>query len=82
MYGCEVLNGSRDQRLKGMEQYSGEQVFLLTMCHSLCEEDGRGSNWAPACNAAVRESEPFAKAFGCKPGSAMNPKDKCSFMQG
>ncbi|KAH7946152.1 hypothetical protein HPB49_020701 [Dermacentor silvarum] len=75
----KALNGSQDARLKGMEQYSGEQVFFLTMCHTLCEEDGRGSAWSPACNAAAREFEPFAKAFGCESGSSMNPKKKCNF---
>ncbi|XP_072144433.1 endothelin-converting enzyme 2-like [Dermacentor andersoni] len=75
----KALNGSEDARLKGMEQYSGEQVFFLTMCHTLCEVDGRGSAWSPACNAAAREFEPFTKAFGCAGGSSMNPKEKCHF---
>ncbi|XP_065282377.1 uncharacterized protein [Dermacentor albipictus] len=77
--GVRALNGSEDARLKGMQQYSGEKVFFLTMCHTLCEVDGRGSAWSPACNAAAREFEPFAKAFGCVGGSSMNPKEKCNF---
>ncbi|XP_054926337.1 uncharacterized protein [Dermacentor andersoni] len=75
----KALNGREDTRLKGMEQYSGEQVFFLTMCHTLCEVDGRGSAWSPACNAAAREFKPFAKAFRCAGGSPMNPKKKCNF---
>ncbi|XP_077483615.1 neprilysin-11-like [Amblyomma americanum] len=75
----EVSNG-KDERLRGMEQYSEEQVFFLTMCHTLCEEDGRGSTWSPACNAVARNFAPFARAFKCGGGSAMHPAKKCSFL--
>ncbi|XP_077519529.1 uncharacterized protein LOC144129349 [Amblyomma americanum] len=75
----QALNGTHDQRLIGLEAFSGEQVFFMTTCLSLCEEGSAGQPSSAACNAAARNYAPFAAAFRCSNGSAMNPAAKCRF---
>ncbi|KAK8763806.1 hypothetical protein V5799_033591 [Amblyomma americanum] len=71
-----------DLPLKGLEKYSAEQIFFLTFCLMACEVELSGRQSAPFCNSAVKNFEPFAKAFSCRPGSNMNPGVKCRFFEG
>ncbi|KAH9377769.1 hypothetical protein HPB48_012184 [Haemaphysalis longicornis] len=57
---------------------SGDQVFFLTACYMACTASG--SMFHVDCNKAVRNFLPFAEAFGCPVDSAMNPRNKCSFL--
>ncbi|KAL3215967.1 hypothetical protein MRX96_033321 [Rhipicephalus microplus] len=75
------VRGTEQPRLKGMEQFTGEQVFFMTVCLSLCQEDGPHRS-SPPCNAAVRNFAPFATAFNCSRRSAMNPAKKCHLLAG
>ncbi|KAH8026272.1 hypothetical protein HPB51_017810 [Rhipicephalus microplus] len=77
----QSVRGTEQPRLKGMEQFTGEQVFFMTMCLSLCQEDGPLRS-SPPCNAAVRNFAPFATAFNCSRRSAMNPAKKCHLLAG
>ncbi|KAL1416868.1 hypothetical protein MTO96_027463 [Rhipicephalus appendiculatus] len=76
----QSVRGTEEPRLKGMEGFTGEQVFFMTACLTLCQEDGQRSS--PPCNAAVRNFAPFAAAFNCSHTSAMNPAKKCHFLAG
>lgn len=76
------LNGTvEDVRLKGLEAFTPTQVFFMTACLSLCEEDAAGRHWSGDCNAAARNFAPFVEAFGCSPGSPMNRKEKCHLLK-
>lgn len=67
------LNSAEDHRLAGSESYSGDQIFFLTYCYYFCGPS------AERCNKAVKNFSPFAMAFGCAPGTPMNPRKKCTF---
>ncbi|KAH9368444.1 hypothetical protein HPB48_012626 [Haemaphysalis longicornis] len=72
------LNGTEDARLVGMEDFTAEQIFFITICHILCAE--KESTRPQACNEAVRHFPPFARAFNCPLGSRMNPTKQCHFL--
>ncbi|KAH7935386.1 hypothetical protein HPB52_006885 [Rhipicephalus sanguineus] len=76
----KTVNGTSEPRLKGLEQYTAQQVFFMTACLTLCEEDHAGNRHSPDCNAAARNFAPFAEAFHCPLGSPMNRRDKCSML--
>ncbi|XP_075543806.1 uncharacterized protein LOC142578293 [Dermacentor variabilis] len=78
----QSVSGTVEARLKGLEDFTAEQVFFMTMCLSLCQEDGAGRRSSPPCNAAARNFAPFAAAFRCSDKSAMNPAEKCRFLEG
>ncbi|KAH7969561.1 hypothetical protein HPB52_019432 [Rhipicephalus sanguineus] len=78
----QSVRGTEQRRLKGMEDFTGEQVFFMTVCLALCQDDGVGKRASPSCNAAVRNFAPFAAAFSCSHTSAMNPAKKCRFLAG
>ncbi|KAL1478540.1 hypothetical protein MTO96_016225 [Rhipicephalus appendiculatus] len=76
----KTVNGTSDIRLKGLEEYSAEQVFFMTACLTMCEQDSAGRRHSPNCNAAARNFAPFAEAFNCPLGSPMNRRDKCTIL--
>ncbi|KAK8772663.1 hypothetical protein V5799_024092 [Amblyomma americanum] len=73
-------NDAEDLPLKGMEQYSAEQVFFLTACHGMCELGANGQLQSETCNRMMRNFEPFSAAFSCPRGSPMNPEEKCRYL--
>ncbi|XP_077563201.1 neprilysin-21-like [Haemaphysalis longicornis] len=74
----QYLNGTQDGRIKGAENFTPDQLFFLTVCHTLCGE-GLENRMLKACNDAVRNFPPFARAFNCPDKSPMNLETKCSF---
>ncbi|KAH9372708.1 hypothetical protein HPB48_004218 [Haemaphysalis longicornis] len=71
-------NATTDLPLKGLANYSAEQVFFLTFCHSTCEFRESGSPESPRCNEAVTNFEPFEKAFNCPSDSKISNSTNCS----
>ncbi|KAK8777902.1 hypothetical protein V5799_020756 [Amblyomma americanum] len=69
---------SHDVRVRSLEEFTGEQLFFLSFCRNTCHLE-HGSKMSKMCNAALRDFEPFAAAFHCSKGSAMNPDRKCTF---
>ncbi|KAH7971100.1 hypothetical protein HPB49_018706 [Dermacentor silvarum] len=70
---------TQDVPLRGLEEYSAEQVFFLTACHVTCWTASTGHRMSPECTDAMSNFAPFAEAFGCPAGSPMNPREKCRF---
>ncbi|XP_075534355.1 membrane metallo-endopeptidase-like 1 [Dermacentor variabilis] len=70
----------KDLPLQGLDSYTPEQIFFLTFCHTMCRiEVLTGAQYSPDCSVAVRNFEPFARAFSCSPGSKMHPINKCRY---
>ncbi|XP_075726189.1 membrane metallo-endopeptidase-like 1 [Rhipicephalus microplus] len=73
-------NPTKDLPLRGLDSYTPEQIFFLTFCHATCRiEEPTGVQFSPDCTMAVRNFEPFAKAFSCKPGTRMHPVNRCHY---
>ncbi|KAG0331139.1 hypothetical protein BG004_001802 [Podila humilis] len=75
-------------KLPGLEQLTAEQLFFISYARPWCTKQRPAAmlkqirtdphslaQWR--INGAVQNSAHFAKAFKCKQGTAMNPKDKC-----
>ncbi|XP_077541092.1 endothelin-converting enzyme 1-like [Haemaphysalis longicornis] len=62
-----------------MKKYDEQQVFFITACFTLCRLPNTLKSHGGDCNKAAMNFEPFAKAFKCKPDSAMNPSKKCPY---
>ncbi|XP_077563200.1 membrane metallo-endopeptidase-like 1 isoform X2 [Haemaphysalis longicornis] len=71
------MNGTLDARIHGAENVTADQLFFLTVCHTLCAV-GLETRIPNACNDAVRNFPPFASAFNCPDKSPMNPETKCT----
>ncbi|KAH8020756.1 hypothetical protein HPB51_003413 [Rhipicephalus microplus] len=69
------MHGVDEFRLRGLEEFSEDQLFFLTYCLTTCALNSNGD----ACNVPMRHSAKFATAFRCPPRSRMNPSDKCLF---
>ncbi|KAL1441019.1 hypothetical protein MTO96_008941 [Rhipicephalus appendiculatus] len=61
------------------EELTEEKVFFITACLSTCATTPADNLYGGDCNKAVMNFAPFAKAFGCRVGSKMNPATKCPF---
>ncbi|KAH9381023.1 hypothetical protein HPB48_008237 [Haemaphysalis longicornis] len=75
----QKIKGDPDQlRLKGLEDYSDDQVFFMTYCLMRCNTGGKEH----MCNIPVRNTKMFATVFQCPPDSPMNPnpKNKCTVL--
>ncbi|KAH9381129.1 hypothetical protein HPB48_005543 [Haemaphysalis longicornis] len=68
-----------DLRLKNLEQYSPQQLFFMSFCRTRCDSSPITGEETARCNEAMKNFEPFAKAFSCPKGSKMNPLTKCQF---
>lgn len=75
-------------KLPGLDKYTPEQLFYVSYARTWCGKMRPDllvrllqiDNHAPfmwRINGVVQNSPDFAKAFGCKAGSAMNPVKKC-----
>jgi predicted metalloendopeptidase len=68
---------------------AGERLFFAAFGQLWCDRgrrahvrlEARGGDHAPGvfrCNGVASQSADFAAAFACRPGSPMNPPDKCA----
>lgn len=71
-----VSKQQNDLPLQGLEDFSADQTFFLTYCHSLCSKFLAAAH---GCNYPLMNSLAFAKAFSCRNESFMNPANKCTF---
>ncbi|CAN7989424.1 unnamed protein product [Ixodes hexagonus] len=67
-----------DFRLRGLKDYTEDQILFMTYCHGHCSASREASE--RECNAPLRQFVPFAKAFDCPTGAGMNPVRKCIFL--
>lgn len=56
-----------------LRKYTVEQMFFIGYCFSHCGAEGER-----LCNVPLKNSDAFAAAFKCAPGSPMNPLVKCN----
>ncbi|KAH7978392.1 hypothetical protein HPB49_005442 [Dermacentor silvarum] len=63
--------------LPGLESVTDGMMFYLGACASMCTKDNLEASYR--CNLVARNSESFARAFGCPVGSHMNPVERCSY---
>ncbi|KAK8763924.1 hypothetical protein V5799_033467 [Amblyomma americanum] len=59
--------------------WSPDRVFFVTACFTMCSMPTTLSRFRLACNKAMMNSAPFAKAFDCPVYSKMNPPRKCTY---
>ncbi|KAK8781306.1 hypothetical protein V5799_017346 [Amblyomma americanum] len=71
--------GSTDY--KRLRMFDSLQSFFVLMCYLLCTPNTSDESIVSEaiCNEAVKNSESFAVAFQCAPGTAMNPEKRCRF---
>ncbi|XP_064473057.1 neprilysin-11-like isoform X2 [Ornithodoros turicata] len=69
-------NETVDARLEDMRTYTPEQIFFITYCYATCSKEEQAEQ---ECNVPLMNLSNFSSAFGCHPGSPMNPIEKCSF---
>lgn len=84
-----TLNGA-ESRLPGLEQYSPEQIFFISLASILCTKYTSMETLRRILQydehtvapyrviGALSNSEDFSKHFKCPVNSRMNPVDKCS----
>ncbi|KAL1429870.1 hypothetical protein MTO96_015377 [Rhipicephalus appendiculatus] len=69
------------QRLEVREDLPEEKIIFMTLCYTSCMQVNVFNAPIADCNVAVKNFAPFAKAFNCPKGSAMNPHEQCVFFQ-
>ncbi|KAH6940500.1 hypothetical protein HPB50_000521 [Hyalomma asiaticum] len=72
---AKLLNRGEDVRLTDLPEFTTEQLFFLTACHTRCERVLRPER--SVCNDAAVSGGAFAAAFSCATGTFMNPADRC-----
>ncbi|KAL3204774.1 hypothetical protein MRX96_011747 [Rhipicephalus microplus] len=61
------------------EQLPEDKVFFMTLCYMTCSNALFKGGITADCNKVVRNSDAFARVYGCAKGSRMNPEKKCTF---
>ncbi|KAH7970817.1 hypothetical protein HPB49_015815 [Dermacentor silvarum] len=74
---AKLLSRGENVRLKDLPEFTTEQIFFLTACHTRCERVLRPE--IRVCNDAALNVGAFAKAFSCPAGTFMNPAVRCPF---
>ncbi|CAN7993872.1 unnamed protein product, partial [Ixodes hexagonus] len=75
-----AASGSRI-RVAGLEGFTGDQLFFVSRCFYTCADEPHRrkavSMEQRRCNFAVRNMPQFSRAFKCRKGAPMNPKQRC-----
>ncbi|KAL3219785.1 hypothetical protein MRX96_050473 [Rhipicephalus microplus] len=62
---------------------SSDQLFFISHCLTFCAQHsipvGRYAPFRSRCIVPFMNMPEFSDAFGCKPGTPMNPLNKCKF---
>lgn len=62
---------------------SSERLFFINHCVRACAQHSKpGRRYAPfrsRCIVPLMNMPEFSRAFGCAPGTPMNPREKCTF---
>ncbi len=87
----DYLSANNDTvRLPGLEQYTADQIFFLSMANSFCDLDSNRtlSNSINGMNkhqpgkyriiGSMSNSPAFSRSFKCKKSDKMNPEKKCT----
>lgn len=72
-------NVSDNRRLVLLEHMTGEQLLFIAICYAKCI----GSYYIvddSLCNAVLQNVPEFSEAFGCAPGTPMNPHQQCKLL--
>lgn len=88
LHNAYAISGTDPEpNLPGLERWTQEQLFFIQFAQVWCEissQEGDEKSLLDAhspgrfrANGALENAPQFARAFGCKPGTPMNPPDKC-----
>ncbi|KAH9378370.1 hypothetical protein HPB48_006087 [Haemaphysalis longicornis] len=70
---------SEEEELPVDPLFTDEEIFYMGICYLMCHLPGALDFLFTDCNKALSNFPPFAKSYGCKIGSKMNPENKCTF---
>lgn len=89
-YVYEVLNGTAEDRLPGLQQYTLDQIYFISYAQQFCEnatpmglqQELIMSHYSPGkerVNAALRNIPFFGRSFNCRRGDFMfpHPENMC-----
>ncbi|KAL1448782.1 hypothetical protein MTO96_044001 [Rhipicephalus appendiculatus] len=71
----------RNVTLPGLN-FTAEHLFFISYCAKWCQSQRVQTIYAPGrsrCIVPLMNMAEFSDAFGCAPGTPMNPPKKCSF---
>ncbi|XP_065285204.1 endothelin-converting enzyme 2-like [Dermacentor albipictus] len=63
-------------RLIGLESYENRQLLFIAACYMKCEVTPKASMLG-LCDSSFQFMSEFAEAFGCSPGTPLNPWRQC-----
>ncbi|XP_075541488.1 uncharacterized protein LOC142575755 [Dermacentor variabilis] len=63
-------------RLMGLELYDNRQLLFIAACYMKCEVTQKASVLG-LCDSSFQFMPEFAEAFGCSPGTPLNPLRQC-----
>ncbi|XP_023235363.1 neprilysin-11-like [Centruroides sculpturatus] len=84
-----VKDNGKEKSLPGLQKYSHKQLFFISFAQSLCSngqhllekikafEGTKSTTFQSRVIGSLSNMKEFSEVFNCKPGSEMNPENKC-----
>lgn len=72
------IKGKSLPRLPGLEKFSKNQAFWMSFGTTICAKDRFSSTARVRLSIGVRNHEGFARDYGCRVDTKMNPSRKCT----
>ncbi|KAH6936301.1 hypothetical protein HPB50_015231 [Hyalomma asiaticum] len=72
----EARKDYEDVLVQDLPPFLADSIPFMFACYLLCGEE----NGETMCNVPLKHSVDFAFVYKCKPGSPMNPREKCAMI--